>query len=57
MNQSRAKPDWQKRLAKERVASLFSQAEANPLRANRYAALALKVAMRYNVKSCYLNPY
>lgn len=48
------KPEWQKRLARERVENLFSLAESsfqsNPERSHRYVRLARKIAMRYNIR-------
>jgi len=49
-----SKPEWQIKIAKERIAILFEEArkivaEDNKL-ANRYAALARKIGMRYNVR-------
>ena len=49
---SRTKPEWQTRIAKERVEKLFSEAGKAKTQAlaNRYVALARKIGMRYNVR-------
>ncbi|MFP4116528.1 MAG: ribonuclease P protein component 4 [Candidatus Aenigmatarchaeota archaeon] len=48
------KPDWQKKIARERIEILFEEAEEafteRKDRANRYVELARKIAMRYRVK-------
>ncbi len=50
----RRKPGWQQEIAKERIGILFRLAEhefgRHPARSHRYAGLARKIAMRYNVK-------
>ena len=63
------KPEWQRRLAKERILHLFREAEKRvhdrPELSRRYMELAKKIGMRYNVriprhlkrrmcKSCYM---
>jgi ribonuclease P protein subunit RPR2 len=49
-----AKPEWQKKLARERIEKLFSMAESsfkkNPERSHRYVHLARRIAMRYNIR-------
>ena len=49
---SRGKPASQIRIAKERIAILFDEAKKAKTRerANRYAQLARKIGMRYNVR-------
>jgi len=51
---SRSKPGVMQTVAKERIDTLFEQAEAivkkNPKRANRYVELARKIAMKAKVK-------
>ncbi|MFH0837555.1 MAG: ribonuclease P [Candidatus Aenigmatarchaeota archaeon] len=52
---SRQKPADQVKIAKERIALLFSQAEQSAKKgkiayANRYVQLARKIGMRYNVR-------
>jgi ribonuclease P protein subunit RPR2 len=51
---SRAKPGWQQEMAKERIQILFNLAGKefgrHPARSHRYAELARKISMRYNVK-------
>ena len=51
---SRAKPESQVRIAEERIGILFGLAgkefAKNPDRSHRYAALARKISMRYNVR-------
>ncbi len=48
-----SKPEWQKRIAKERIESLFREAERiakdKPQYARRCVSLAMKTAMRYNM--------
>lgn len=48
------KPEWQIKIAKERIAILFDEAakivQSNSKLANRYVALARKIGMRYNVR-------
>ena len=48
------KPEWQQDLAMERMEILFGLAEKeykkNPERSRRYAALAMKIGLRYNVR-------
>ncbi len=49
---SRSKPDYQVKIAKERIDILFTEAAStkeNDLQ-NRYVELARKIGMRYNVK-------
>jgi len=47
------KPEWQKKIALERITRLFGQAEKefmdHPERSHRYVQLARKIAMRYNI--------
>lgn len=49
-----AKPEWQTKIAKERIAILFDEARKivgeDKRLANRYAALARRIGMRYNVR-------
>lgn len=46
-----AKPEYQLRIAKERIKILFNEAEqAEPELAKRYMKLAKKIGMRYNVR-------
>ena len=48
---SRKKPEYQTKIAKERIEILFSEAEKAPAElACRYIKLAKKIGMRYNVK-------
>jgi len=49
---SRNKPDWQIKIAKERIDILFSEAAKTSDRTlrNRYVELARRIGMRYNVK-------
>jgi RNase P subunit RPR2 len=48
---SRSKPDFQVRIAKERIDILFDEAAKAPDDlARRYIKLAKKIGMRYNVK-------
>jgi len=48
------KPDWQTKIAKERIEILFSLAEKefkkHPERSRRYVELARKIGLRYNVR-------
>jgi len=48
------KPEWQRRIAKERIRILFELAEkefkAHPERSRRYIQLARKIGLRYNVR-------
>ncbi len=48
------KPEWQKKIARERIEILFEEAgkafPENKKRADRYVELARKIAMRYRVK-------
>ncbi len=48
------KPDWQTKIAKERIQILFSLAEKefekHPERSKRYIELARKIGLRYNVR-------
>ena len=48
------KPDWQQRIARERIQILFNLAEKNlgkhPERSKRYVELARKIGLRYNVR-------
>jgi ribonuclease P protein subunit RPR2 len=54
MRQISKKPDWQQKIAKERIEILFEQAEKNfkkrPERSRRYVELARKIGLRYNVR-------
>lgn len=49
-----SKPEWQVRIARERIAILFDEARkivrSEPRLANRYVELARKIGMRYNVR-------
>jgi len=48
---SRRKPEYQVRIAKERISILFGEAQtAEDDLARRYIRLAKKIGMRYNVK-------
>ena len=48
------KPDWQTKIAKERIEILFSLADKefkkHPDRTRRYVELARKIGLRYNVR-------
>jgi len=48
------KPEWQQRIATERIQILFGLAEKelrkHPNRSRRYVELARKIGMRYNVR-------
>lgn len=48
------KPDWQQRIANERIDILFNLAEKefykHPERSKRYVELARKIGLRYNVR-------
>lgn len=48
------KPEWQQKIARERVKILFDLAKKNlskkPERSRRYVELARKIGMRYNVR-------
>lgn len=48
------KPDWQQKIARERIQILFSLAEKEfkkrPGRSKRYIELARKIGLRYNVR-------
>lgn len=48
------KPDWQQKIAKERIQILFDLARKEfskkPERSRRYVELARKIGMRYNVR-------
>ncbi len=47
------KPEWQKRIARERIDKLFEQAKdsvRDPSLSRRYVQLARKIAMRYNLR-------
>lgn len=51
----RLKPEWQQRIAKERIKILFDQAlrqakKNNLKRSNRYVFLARKIAMKFNLR-------
>ena len=50
----RSKPEWQLRIARERIERLFLLADEvfdkEPERAHRYVQLARKIAMRYNIR-------
>lgn len=54
MRQRSTKPDWQQKIAKERIEILFGLAEknldTNLQRSQRYVELARKIGMRYNVR-------
>jgi ribonuclease P protein subunit RPR2 len=51
---SSAKPEWQLKIARERMDILFEEtrrrAPSDPKLANRYVELARKIGMRYNVR-------
>lgn len=48
---SRSKPEYQLKIARERIQILFDEAEkADPKLARRYVELARKIGMRYNVR-------
>jgi ribonuclease P protein subunit RPR2 len=51
---SRKKPEYQVKIAKERIDTLFDEAEKirkeNPKLAQRYIVLAKKIGMRFNVR-------
>jgi ribonuclease P protein subunit RPR2 len=48
------KPDWQQRIARERIQILFDLAEKefkkHPERSKRYVELARKMGLRYNIR-------
>lgn len=48
------KPEWQKKIAKERISILFNLAERelnkHPERSRRYVELARKIGLRYNIR-------
>ncbi len=48
------KPEWQRKIAKERIKILFELAEKefkkHPERSKRYIQLARKIGLRYNVR-------
>lgn len=48
------KPEWQRRIAKERIKILFELAEKefreHPERSRRYIQLARKIGLRYNIR-------
>lgn len=48
------KPEWQQKIARERIQILFSLAEKefnkHPERSKRYVQLARKIGLRYNVR-------
>jgi ribonuclease P protein subunit RPR2 len=46
----KTKPASQLKIAKERIAELFRQAEAEPSMGDRYVELARKIGMRFNVR-------
>jgi len=54
MRRRTRKPDWQKKIAKERIRKLFNLARENldvhPERSRRYVELARKIGLRYNVR-------
>jgi len=54
MFERRSKPDWQKKIAEERINILFREAEIeyknDPKLSHRYVFLARKIAMKYNLK-------
>ncbi|TAL47240.1 ribonuclease P [archaeon] len=51
---SRDKPDWQKKIAQERIDILFDLAKKelrkHPERSKRYVQLARKIGLRYNIR-------
>ncbi len=54
MRARQAKPEWQQRIARERIEILFEHAKReikkHPERTKRYVELARKIGMRYNVR-------
>ncbi|MBU0898702.1 MAG: ribonuclease P [Nanoarchaeota archaeon] len=50
---SKPKPEWQTKLAKERIEKLFKESkesfEKHPERSHRYVEMARKISMRYNI--------
>ncbi len=50
----RAKPEYQERIARERIRNLLKQAKAvfkeSPELAHRYAGLARRISLRYNIR-------
>ncbi|MEM5773216.1 MAG: ribonuclease P protein component 4 [Candidatus Aenigmatarchaeota archaeon] len=48
------KPEWQRKIARERIQILFSLAEKelkqHPERSRRYIELARKIGLRYNIR-------
>ncbi len=54
MRQRSAKPDWQQKIAKERIGILFDLAEKNLNknleRSQRYVELARRIGTRYNLR-------
>ena len=54
MAERRTKPEWQKKVARERIETLFIKAgeifSEKPERSHRYVEMARKIAMRYNVR-------
>lgn len=50
----RRKPEWQRKIAKERIKILFDLAEKefklHPERSRRYIELARKIGLRYNIR-------
>jgi len=48
------KPEWQQKIARERIKILFNLAEkefeAHPKRSRRYVELARKIGLRYNIR-------
>lgn len=54
MRKASKKPEWQKRIAKERISILFREAEASfrehPERSHRYMDLVSRIAKRYTLR-------
>jgi ribonuclease P protein subunit RPR2 len=52
MERGRSKPEWQVKIAKERIAILFDEAKKTNHKdlQKRYVQLARKIGMRYNVR-------
>ncbi|MEM5829470.1 MAG: ribonuclease P protein component 4 [Candidatus Aenigmatarchaeota archaeon] len=54
MRLGRKKPEWQRKIARERIQILFNLAEKelkeHPERSRRYVELARKIGLRYNIR-------
>lgn len=54
LRKNRGKPEWQKRIALERIGVFFDRAEKgfekHPERSTRYIKLARKIGERYNIR-------